>query len=273
MSVITRATNTTLPGLRINLDPSYQGAVLYVSGYLDEVSVPPFREALYEAILRGYRDIIVDLSDTNGVSSVGIGALFCGLRRFGEERGRIVLSGCRPPLKQLLGMSGVLGRFPLYASTDEARSALFSTVTQTFQATRGSSAALRPWLRTAMAPLKMTPTETSAVEAAASEAFVNAIKHAARDRSSVIIVRLMLGSCLTVEVQDRGPGFEARQYFATNPETLHTGARGLGIHVMRNLMDRVEFIAGASSTEEAPAGTTVRLVKRLRCPAETRREI
>ncbi|MCA1595677.1 MAG: ATP-binding protein [Chloroflexi bacterium] len=251
------------PIARTEFDPSCQCAIVYVQGHLDETTAPAFRDSLYAGIESGWRDIIVELGSTRGVGSVGVGALLCAARRFGDERGRIVLANCSPAVGGLLEMAGVHTLFPLFADVDAARAALFTTVAQAFEPIPENSASLRRWLRERTAPLEMTPTERDAIEAAASEAFNNAVEHASPQKSSLVTARVYIGSSFTVELEDEGPGFEARQYFAVDPESLPIDNIGLGIHVMRNLMDRVEFIAGEAGTTESPAGTTVRLVKRL----------
>ena len=250
-----------VPDVRVALDPTYQCAVLYVVGPLDELHTPRFRQVLYDVLGLGYRDIILHLGETTCVSSVGIGAWICGLRRLGSERGRIVLVSCRPTLERILSMSGVLRLFPLYESEGAAREALFRVVTRIIEPSRENCASLRSWLQNTTSELGLTALEQATVEAAASEAFSNAVEHAA-SKTNPVTVRVVMGSSLVVEIQDHGPGFEARQYFAADPGSLGSSPGGVGIHVMRHLMDQVEFTTGPSSS----GGTTVRLVKRLQDP-------
>jgi anti-sigma regulatory factor (Ser/Thr protein kinase) len=82
-----------------------------------------------------------------------------------------------------------------------------------------------------------------------------------------------VGSAVTVEIHDDGPGFEARQYIAADPSVPNTSAVGLGIYLMRSLMDQVEFIVGSSDGSDLPPGTTVRLVKRMAQSPNQRRRV
>ena len=250
--------------VRLEIDAASQCAVFWASGDLDESSVPAFRSCLHDAIARGCRDLIIDVGEVVSIVPTYVSMIVCGLRRFGNDRGRVVLTRCPPPVEALLRKLRIAEVAPVYADVPAARSAMFQIATHVFEPFREQSARLRSWLRCATAGHDLNVAEQEAIEAAASEAFANAVQHAAPTRDSTITVRVCLGSNLVIEVQDQGSGFEAKQYFAADPALLHTGARGLGIHVMRNLMQQVEFVAG-SSGDEMP-GTTVRLIQRLQAP-------
>ena len=252
--------------VQLEIDTYYPCAIVHASGLLDEGSVPAFRDVLYNAMDRGYRDLIVEMSEVRGISSVGISAFLCAIRRFENERGRIALVGCSPSVADVFRIVGLDQLFLIYPDLDRARSALFQAITQKFEPILENGAKFRSWLRSLIASVSPSATEMDGVEAAASEGFFNAVQHTSPRKDSIITVRVFLGSAVTVEIEDQGPGFEARQYFAADPSCLPAGARGLGIYVMRNLMDQVEFVAGVSGTPDSPAGTTVRLVKRLRVP-------
>lgn len=92
---------------------------------------------------------------------------------------------------------------------------------------------------------------------AVTEACSNAIEahQAAASEASVLIRCHMDDSTVTVEVADRGGGFDPSQIAsmpaATDPGRL-THESGLGIPLMRTLADRLSFTP-------APNGTTVRL--------------
>ncbi|MEO7836514.1 MAG: ATP-binding protein [Acidimicrobiales bacterium] len=93
---------------------------------------------------------------------------------------------------------------------------------------------------------------------AVSEACTNAIEaHVDVDVSERVLLRWSeADDCLQVQVEDRGPGFDPRSLPShppvTDPERLNF-ERGLGIPLIRSLVDRVEFDA-------SDPGTSVRLV-------------
>lgn len=95
---------------------------------------------------------------------------------------------------------------------------------------------------------------------ALSEACTNAIEaHDAKDERVTIRVEED-DERLVVTVEDQGPGFDLLELSAhpavTDPDRLNF-ERGLGIPIIRNLVDEVTFTSGDT-------GTTVTMV--LRCP-------
>ena len=97
---------------------------------------------------------------------------------------------------------------------------------------------------------------------ALSEACTNAIEaHGAKDEAERVRIRVDEDDeRLVVTVEDQGPGFDLLELSAhpavTDPERLNF-ERGLGIPIIRNLVDEVTFTSDDS-------GTTVTMV--LRCP-------
>jgi len=97
---------------------------------------------------------------------------------------------------------------------------------------------------------------------ALSEACTNAIEaHDAKDEADRVLVRVDEDDDrLVVTVEDRGPGFDPFELpphpAVTDPDRLNF-ERGLGIPIIRNLVDEVTF-----SSDDG--GTTVTMV--VRCP-------
>lgn len=97
---------------------------------------------------------------------------------------------------------------------------------------------------------------------ALSEACTNAIEaHDAKDQADRVTVRVDEDDeRLVVTVEDRGPGFDLMELpthpAVTDPDRLNF-ERGLGIPIIRNLVDEVTFTSD-------DGGTTVTMV--LRCP-------
>src|ERR1700692_1752838 len=96
--------------------------------------------------------------------------------------------------------------------------------------------------------------ETSDVVLAAGEACNNAAEHAHSAGGKFTVRGVDDGEALAIEVIDHGGGFDLTGKGAgMNPE--ERGVRGLGIFLMRCLMDEVSYKTDG-------AGTTVRMVKR-----------
>jgi len=126
-----------------------------------------------------------------------------------------------------------------------------------------SSASLPESIRTLRQQLKaflnsslLSPEELCEVELAAGEACTNAVKHGS-PRGGLDEVRLRCTvneHAVMVEVSDDGGGFDPESVLPPEPATLKDG--GMGLFLMRALVDSVEF--------EFDAGTTVRLIKHRR---------
>jgi serine/threonine-protein kinase RsbW len=116
-----------------------------------------------------------------------------------------------------------------------------------------SAVELRASLRALLRMQETAEGENEKVVLAAQEAYNNAVVH---PPSVVEVSAQVFDRVVSVEVRDRGPGFEPRAFAATTePELLEDHGRGL--FLMHRLMDRVEIDSGRS-------GTTVRMSKQLR---------
>ena len=100
------------------------------------------------------------------------------------------------------------------------------------------------------------------IKTAVSEAVTNAIVHGYQDTRGIVTVGAVLweNGELEVSVSDQGRGIadiaQAMQpFFTTQPEKERSG---MGFSVMQTFMDEV------SVSSEPGAGTTVRMLKRLR---------
>ena len=117
-------------------------------------------------------------------------------------------------------------------------------------------ATVRRCVDSIVSKLSLPPLEAYEVKVAVGEAVGNAVRHGCKlDASKFIAVRIeRTPSTLVFEVSDDGPGFcpEAPPCNDADPDNYG----GLGLTLMRSLMDEVEF--------DFDQGTTVRLTKRLR---------
>lgn len=101
--------------------------------------------------------------------------------------------------------------------------------------------------------------EISQIELAVDEASTNVIKHAHRlnpDKNVHIKVQ-MNDRQITIRICDQGTGFDANSIAAPDLIKYIQEAKkgGLGIHLMRNLMDEVSF------EQQANSGNCVTLIK------------
>jgi serine/threonine-protein kinase RsbW len=106
--------------------------------------------------------------------------------------------------------------------------------------------------------------ELQELELAVGEALANAVEHGHALGGSIEVRASCRNEVFTVEVKDDGRGFTTWENPAAAPRA-ESSPRGFGIHIMRALVDRVEFLDG---------GTRVVLTKRaaIRTAAPDRRE-
>ena len=76
------------------------------------------------------------------------------------------------------------------------------------------------------------------LELAAGEAIANAIEHGNRLKGFFEVRCRFEGNVLTVEVKDRGQGFDVPAEPAPGPDK---NLRGWGLFLMKNLLDRVSY--------------------------------
>ena len=95
--------------------------------------------------------------------------------------------------------------------------------------------------------------ELSDIELAVGEACVNALKHGSPngERDEIRVKCAKCVNAAVIEVSDKGPGFDPNSVQQFSKDNLTEG--GVGIFLMRSLMDIVEF--------DFASGTTIRLVK------------
>jgi serine/threonine-protein kinase RsbW len=101
----------------------------------------------------------------------------------------------------------------------------------------------------------LTDIEVNDITLAVGEACNNAVEHGHVADGSFSIACRFDHADIVIEVADRGTGFDPTgKGLTSDPETLRL--RGLGIFIMRSLMDDVCFTVH-------PSGTSVRLTKHL----------
>ena len=90
---------------------------------------------------------------------------------------------------------------------------------------------------------------------AVGEACSNAVEHGHTAKGHVVVRCMFEGDRLTIEIGDRGRGFDEEHVLNSAIPTEFLG-RGRGIPIMRTVMDSVRYEIGKT-------GTTVFLEKRL----------
>ena len=80
-------------------------------GRIDATSSPSLDDALRRSVDGGARDLVVDLSGTDYVSSAGLRAFLGVAKRLRDLRGRLVLCAMGEPVRQVFQLAGFLPLF------------------------------------------------------------------------------------------------------------------------------------------------------------------
>ena len=99
--------------------------VLSVSGELSGEGVAPFREQVMQRLdSPGQRDIVLDLTELDGVDSGGLEALLALQDAAAERLAHLRLAGCPEALATVLRLTRLTDRFDMDRSVDEALATL-----------------------------------------------------------------------------------------------------------------------------------------------------
>ena len=84
-----------------------RGATIALTGRVSHANAPNLAAALDAAVSAGHREIVVDLGETDYVSSAGLEVLARASERLAALGGRLVLAAARPPVRIALELAGI----------------------------------------------------------------------------------------------------------------------------------------------------------------------
>jgi len=94
--------------------------VVTVDGELDMFTAPALKEALFDGISQGHRQLVVDLTRVGFLDSTTLGVLVGGLRRVRAEQGNMHLVVDHPHLNKMFRITGFDAVFPIHKSLEDA---------------------------------------------------------------------------------------------------------------------------------------------------------
>ena len=89
-------------------------------GDLDAFSSREFKPVMIDFVERGYKNYIVDLSETPFIDSSGLVSLISLLKRAKMLGGYMKIAGAREEIKEIFNITGLDRVFEFYDSVDEA---------------------------------------------------------------------------------------------------------------------------------------------------------
>ena len=198
-------------------------------------------------------DIRADLSGVSFIDSSGLSTLVRCATDAMERGGAIELIGISPQAARVVTLCGAAAFFrsnipdmPVCSEFDGAMpSRNFWHVSDFHIPARPESAAMaRNRIADVLTSLPFSRAESTDILLAVGEALANAIKHGCNycaDKN--VSVRCVAGPArLSIDITDPGPGFDPEQVAKPVPNSLAEG--GMGIFMMRSLVDEVSFAFG-----------------------------
>ena len=94
--------------------------VIALTGEVDLYTAPEFKQQLLEAISKGARNVIVDLTGTTFIDSTTLGVLVGGVKRLRGQDGQLSLVCSDRNIAKIFEITGLDRVFQIYPTRDEA---------------------------------------------------------------------------------------------------------------------------------------------------------
>jgi anti-anti-sigma factor len=101
-----------------------QADVCELSGRLDSDSATPIEEDVLMAIRGGTREMLLDCAKLESVTGAGMQTLLRLAREMRGARGKIVVCGLRPQVKEMFDVCGIENMIAIYEDRQAAQAAL-----------------------------------------------------------------------------------------------------------------------------------------------------
>lgn len=96
-------------------------AVIEVGEALDFRNASEFKQLCQEHVDEGYRNFILDFSDTGILDSTGLGAIFSLYRKVSPIDGQVIFAEVSRPVQVVVQLTRTYKVFQQYPSVEEAR--------------------------------------------------------------------------------------------------------------------------------------------------------
>ncbi|HOT03937.1 MAG TPA: STAS domain-containing protein [Methanolinea sp.] len=94
--------------------------VVFLKGRMDATTSPDAEAHINRLIDGGDRQLVVDLSGLEYISSAGLRVLLSGLKRLKSSGGMLKLTALAPEIQKVFDIAGFNRLFPIYRNLDEA---------------------------------------------------------------------------------------------------------------------------------------------------------
>lgn len=112
--------------LKITIEAIDPLTCIAIEGELDTGTAPELDQAIQACLTKGTTNLLLDLTETEYVSSMGLRVLLSHLKTLKASGGRMVLSGLNDEVQEILDMAGFSPLFEIVLSSSEAKALLLS---------------------------------------------------------------------------------------------------------------------------------------------------
>lgn len=112
--------------LEIKVETTDCFTCLSIAGELDTGTAPQVDQAIQSCLSEGTKNLMIDLTETEYVSSMGLRVFLSVLKIIKASGGRMVLAGLNDEVQEILDMAGFTPLFDIAVSAGEARTSLSS---------------------------------------------------------------------------------------------------------------------------------------------------
>lgn len=254
--------------LETRADGLLSPATLKITGELCYESSMDLVGAVRDCISKGMQSVVLDLEEVEMIDSSGL-KLLLGARKECLESGAVlriaVASECATRIISMSGLSGAFGMpEPVWRSPQPVPLAGFGSDRSKWRVYEYVAASdpyvisiLRDKATAASVEAGASGEMLCDIQIAVGEALTNAYKHGSPEKgvNRITLKCLSCPEALAFEIIDEGNAFDADA--TPEPDPREMRPNGMGIYLMRQAMDEVEF------AHDCP-GNRVRMVKWLR---------
>lgn len=104
-----------------------EATIFSIAGRLDSSTAPTVEKKILQSIQKGTRDVILDFSLLDYISSAGIRVLVHCHKELEKKEGHIFLAAVPKPIENVLYITGFLPYFKVYDERSQALDALKKT--------------------------------------------------------------------------------------------------------------------------------------------------
>jgi serine/threonine-protein kinase RsbW len=201
--------------------------------------------AVGELLSRDGANLVLDFAELSEVSDDVLQTLALALNEAQRQGRSVSLVRCPEELFRRLKRAGATGLVTHAGSLKAATQGLATEPSGSLDLYLRSCPEFLARLRNVMSAVareaQLDPTTEFALNSAVTEAAANAIRHGSPEgsRNHVRVSFHLDRNALVVDIADQGRGFDPAAVPVPDPARLQEN--GYGIHMMREMMDRVEF--------------------------------